>query len=76
MFCNYKEIFGKPNEGFHSARIGPFASNDLIGTIILSILLSFLMNWSFIFSFIILMIVAISMHKLFCVNTALNNMIF
>lgn len=80
--CKYKDMFGKPNEGVHSIRFFGFAFIDLFMTFIASFIFSYLMikmlkiNLSWIYYFIILMILAIFMHKLFCVETALNKLIF
>jgi uncharacterized membrane protein YcaP (DUF421 family) len=75
-FAKYSEIFGKPNTGFHSVRIYDIAINDLLGTIALSGLLSYILNYNFIILFIILLILGIFLHRIFCVNTTINKVIF
>lgn len=87
-FAKYSEILGKPNEGFHAKRVNIFnlnlAANDLYGTISISLIISFILyfitNMNIIgiilIPFIILMLLAIILHSLFCVNTALNNAMF
>ncbi len=79
--CNYKDILGIPKEGFHSTRLFGFARNDVLGTfgIALIITLTFYRKKllkSFIIISIILFIIATFLHRLFCVNTTLNKMIF
>lgn len=83
-FAKYSDIFGKPNEGAHSARFFGIASIDLFGTIVISVIISFILylftkkDVMVIFSitFIILMLLAIILHRLFCVNTTINKLIF
>lgn len=38
IFSKYRHILGVEKEGVHRARVGPFALNDLIGTLLLAIL--------------------------------------
>ena len=43
-FKDYADIFGKPNEGIHSTRIGGYAFVDILGTLIIAVLLSYYCN--------------------------------
>lgn len=76
----YRDSLGKPNEGVHSSRIGPFASFDLIGTIIIGCIIGYYLispdAIGCLYGFIILMLLAICLHRIFRVNTSLNIMIF
>lgn len=75
--CKYSNIFGEPNKGAHAIRIGKFAAVDIILTGLAAFALNkFKIDCSLIVIFIILIIIAIIMHKVFCVKTALNNMLF
>ena len=79
MLCKYKNIFGDPNKGFHSSRLFGLASNDLIATIILTILIIFFYKQNItnaIKTILMMFLFVISIHRIFCVNTALNIMIF
>lgn len=76
MLCQYKDIFGKPNEGFHSDRFLGFAANDLFGTILIGLFISYYFKLDPIYTFILLALFVIATHRLFCVNTALNVAIF
>lgn len=76
--CEYKDIFGKPREGVHSHRI-PYidiASVDFFGTIIIAIIIAILGGYSIIKTTIYSFILGIILHKLFCVDTKLNKLIF
>lgn len=74
--CKYKNMFGEPNQGFHKERILGFARNDIIGTIIIGIIVSKIFKFDLIKTYILLILFVIFIHKLFCVETALNKMIF
>ena len=75
-FHEYKNIFGKEGEGAHSIRFLNIAIVDVIMTIIGAFIISYLFNLSFLMVFTILMLVAIILHRIFCVNTTINKMIF
>lgn len=76
MFCKYKDIFGKPGEGIHSARFLGMASVDLLGTIIFCCIVSLIFKSNFFITTICVFLFAVIFHKLFCVDTKLNKMIF
>lgn len=75
-FKEYKEIFGKENEGVHSYRLFDFAIIDVLFTIIGAFFLSYLFKINYFIILFILFILAILLHRLFCVNTTLNKLIF
>ena len=83
-FAKYSDVFGKPNEGAHKERFLGIASIDLFGTILISAIISALLYlWTkknameiFLGTFVILMLLAIISHRLFCVNTTINKLIF
>lgn len=74
--CKYKDIFGKPNEGVHSYRFMNLAIVDVLATILVSYLISYYFKTNFIRTTIILFIVGIIMHKLFCVRTTIDKILF
>jgi hypothetical protein len=75
-FKQYKNIFGKEGEGAHSIRFLNLAIVDVIFTIIGALIISYFIKVNFFIVFIILMIIAIILHRLFCVNTTINKIIF
>jgi uncharacterized membrane protein len=76
-FCKYKDIFGKPNEGVHSYRLFNIAIVDLVFTIIGAYLLSlYFTNYNFFTILFILLVLALLLHKLFCVDTTVTVAIF
>ncbi len=80
--CQYQNILGKPYEGFHAQRIGPFALWDIVGTIMISlIIVYFWKGKSYSFgtklgiSLLGTFAVAELLHYIFCVPTAFMKMI-
>jgi len=79
VFCAYKDIFGEPYKGVHSYRIPliDVALVDVICTIIGAYLLSKLFNnIPFMHMLFFLFMLGIFLHKLFCVETKINNLLF
>ncbi len=69
MFCKYKDIFGKPNEGVHRHRFMNIAIVDLLMTIVLAFFVSKYFDFEFVMTIIVLLVLSLIVHKLFCVDT-------
>lgn len=78
MACKYANIFGKPKEGVHSIRIFDIAVVDLLLTFVMAFVISryALKGKYLILIFIILLLLGILVHRLFCVNTTINKLVF
>ena len=74
--CQYKDIFGKVGEGVHSLRFMSLAIVDVLVTILGSYLLSLIFRWNFWITLIVIFILGIILHRLFCVRTTLDKLIF
>lgn len=74
--CKYKDIFGKENTGIHSHRIFNIAIMDVLGTFIIAIIIAYFFNFNYIITVIIAFLLGIILHRLFCVNTTINKLIF
>lgn len=74
--CQYKFIFGKEGAGIHSYRLFGLAIVDVVGTVIGAVLLASIFNWNYIITIVIAFLIGILFHRLFCVNTTVNKMIF
>lgn len=72
----YSESLGIPNEGVHSYRLFDVAIVDVIMTIVASGFISFVFKFNFIIILILLFVLGIILHRLFCVNTTINKLIF
>ena len=76
--CQYRDILGKSGEGIHSYRLFGVAIADVVMTIIAAWLL-----WRFVFPkthFLIILalffLAGIILHKLFCVRTTIDSLLF
>ena len=76
MFCQYKNIFGQPGQGFHNHFGTPVAIGDLVATMGIAYFISRRYKYPYLKTFAGTMLVAITVHKMFCVDTALNNFLF
>jgi len=75
-FKQFSDIFGRPNEGVHSYRLFNIAIVDVVSTIIGAMIISYVFNINFILILILLFLLGIVLHRLFCVNTTINKLIF
>ncbi len=74
--CKYKHIFGKENEGIHQYRFLNLAIADVLGTIIIAVIIAKLFHTNFLLILLILFLAGIILHRVFCVNTTINKIIF
>ena len=74
--CKYKDIFGKPSEGAHQYRLFDFAIVDVIMTIIGALIISKIFKIKFYKTLIALFLIGIISHRLFCVRTTVDKLLF
>ena len=74
--CKYKNALGEPNKGIHSYRLFGVAIADVIMTILGAYLISYFFKISFTYTAIILFGLGIVLHRLFCVRTTVDKMLF
>ena len=74
--CEYKNILGKPGKGVHSYRIFNIAIVDVLLTILAAYLISYFLNIKFILSLIGMFILGIISHRIFCVRTTVDKLLF
>ncbi len=74
--CKYKNYLGEPNKGIHSYRFMGLAIVDVIMTLVGAYMISFFFNISFIKTSIVLFILGIILHRLFCVRTTIDKLLF
>jgi hypothetical protein len=74
--CKYKNSLGVPGEGVHSYRIYNIAIVDVIMTIVAGYFISHTYKASFVFTCVILFIFGIVLHRLFCVRTTVDKLLF
>jgi hypothetical protein len=74
--CKYKNALGIPKKGIHSYRFMGVAIMDVIMTIISSLIISYFTKYSFFKVLIILFILGIILHRIFCVKTTIDKLLF
>lgn len=75
--CKYKNIFGKVGEGVHSIRIFNIAIVDVLLTILAAFFIKyFFPKWNFWIILFGLFLSGIILHRLFCVKTTIDKLLF
>ena len=76
--CAFADIFGKPNTGLHAYRVFNLAIVDVVGTIGLSYLIYIYLNKKIDFKLILILMfmLGIVLHRLFCVRTTIDKLLF
>jgi hypothetical protein len=74
--CKYKNYFGEPGKGVHSYRIFNIAIVDVMMTLIGALIISYLSGIKFIWSALGLFLIGILLHRVFCVRTTLDKLLF
>ena len=74
--CLYKDLFGRPREGAHSYRIFDIAVVDVAATVVVAYVIARIFGLSFWKSLVVLFIVGILSHRMFCVRTTVDKLVF
>jgi hypothetical protein len=82
--CKYKNVFGEPGTGLHSIRIFNIAIIDVLATILLALfihqlILEKILNIHYISLWLVILlcfIVGIISHRIFCVRTTIDKLLF
>lgn len=75
--CDYSNVFGLPGQGAHSIRIMDVAVVDLGMTVLVAYLIyQYHAKYNFLVYLMILLLIGIIMHRLFCVRTTFDKIIF
>jgi len=74
--CKYKNFFGEPNVGLRKYRIFDIAILDTVVTILVVYLLCLITKWPFWSTLVIVFVLGIIAHKMFCVRTGIDKMLF
>lgn len=76
MLCRLKNMLGEPNKGIHSIRLFNVAIVDVLMTIIASVVISKIFHIPLVFVLICLFSLGIVMHRVFCVRTTVDKLLF
>jgi len=74
--CKYKDVFGAPKTGVHSYRLFNIAVVDVMATIAIAFVMSKYTGYPFWFVLIGMFILGIILHRLFCVRTTVDKLLF
>jgi hypothetical protein len=74
--CKYKNLFGIPGKGIHSYRVFDLAIADIVMTMLGAIAISYFFKISLLYTSIFLFTLGIVLHRLFCVRTTIDKLIF
>jgi hypothetical protein len=74
--CKYKNALGIPGKGIHSYRFFGMAIADIIMTIVGAFIISYFSKISFIKTLLVLFLLGIILHRIFCVRTTIDKLIF
>jgi hypothetical protein len=74
--CQYKDLFGKIGTGIHSYRVFNIAYLDVLVTVIGAYFLSVALDTPFLYTLIAFFILGIIIHRLLCVRTTIDKLLF
>lgn len=74
--CKHKDILGKPYEGFHSYRFLDIAIADVALTVAGAGTISYVYKVPFRYTSISLFSLGIVLHRMFCVRTTIDKILF
>ena len=74
--CKYKDIIGKPREGVRSIRFLGIAVVDSLVTLLAAFLISWIFKISLFYTIIPLFFSGIIIHRMFCVDTGIDRLLF
>ena len=76
MPCQYANLFGAPNTGPHSYRIANIAIVDAGLTVLVAAMIAYFTKYSFVWTLLGLFVLGIFLHRLFCVRTTVDKLLF
>lgn len=74
--CQRKDMFGAPRTGAHAYRLFDLALVDVLGTVAIGWALAKLAGWSPWKTIGICFLLGIVFHRLFCVRTTIDTLLF
>ena len=74
--CPYKNLFGSLGTGIHSYRIYNIAYLDILVAVIVAFILSRILRTPFLYTLIVFFIIGIVIHRLLCVRTTVDKLLF
>ena len=77
MLCQYKDLFGKVGQGVHSYKLFHVSMVDVLLTILGAYIIHFFLpKYPFKYTLLFLFLLGIFLHRLFCVRTTVDKLLF
>jgi len=76
MLCSYKNLFGAPGTGAHSYRLFNIAVVDVALTVLAGWLVAWWFEVNAVYVILGLFVAGIAAHRLFCVHTTVDTLLF
>jgi hypothetical protein len=74
--CKYKNAFGEPNTGIHKYRFMNIAIVDTLIVLVIAVALAWVFRWPYIPTIVGIYLLGIIVHRLFCVRTGVDILLF
>jgi len=74
--CKYRNALGVPGKGAHSIRLADVAIVDVIMTLVGAYIIAYFARTSFAWTAAGLFILGIILHRMFCVRTTIDKLLF
>ena len=74
--CKYRNALGVPGKGAHSIRLINVAVVDVLLTIVGAYIIAYFARTSFAWTAVGLFLLGIILHRLFCVRTTIDKLLF
>jgi hypothetical protein len=74
--CKYKNALGVSGKGVHSIRLGGLAIMDVVFTLVGAYVIAYCARTSFAWTASGLFLIGIIMHRMFCVRTTIDKLLF
>jgi hypothetical protein len=74
--CKYRNALGVPGKGAHSIRLADVAIVDVIMTLVGAYIIAYFERTSFAWTAAGLFLLGIILHRLFCVRTTIDKLLF
>ena len=74
--CKYRNALGVPGKGVHSLRLGGIAIMDVVMTLVGAYIIAYYARASCAWSAAGLFLLGIVLHRLFCVRTTIDRLLF
>jgi hypothetical protein len=74
--CKYKNMFGEPGTGVHRHRFLGLAIVDVLQTVLGACIVAYLFDWPVGWTVLAAFVLAIVVHRMFCVRTTIDKLLF